>query len=228
MHHFAQNAPWIQEHICRARFEIIWTKEFAETETANHAANSILSSPDVREIESLKSTGATRQTVAIEVNTSQMDERDGGASWQRDENQLPTMDVSLGQKATRLLQKSKSRNTIDYNVESGIGDLRSVAGHQAQHADAMLPIEAMKFSANTIADVGYQYERQTGKLCDGNKCVAKHFSVIRRGRKVRPLMVLMCVWQRSHLKIETLCAGDLPALRSLSTKGAMASHTRKQ
>ena len=41
----------------------------------------------------------------------------------------------------------------------------------------------MQYSANTIADVGYQYEHYTGKLWDRDKCVAKHFSVIRRGKK---------------------------------------------
>ena len=49
---------------CRARFEITWTEELAE------ALNSMLSSPDVKEIESLKSTGATGQNVAMEVNTT--------------------------------------------------------------------------------------------------------------------------------------------------------------
>ena len=47
----------------------------------------------------------------------------------------------------------------------------------------MLPIEAMKYSANTIADVSYQDEHYTRKLWDQDKCVAKHFSVIRRGKK---------------------------------------------
>ena len=41
----------------------------------------------------------------------------------------------------------------------------------------------MKYSANTIADVSYQHEHYTGKLWDRDKCVAKHFSVIRRGKK---------------------------------------------
>ena len=45
---------------------------------------------------------------------------------------------------------------------------------------SMLPIEATKSSVNTIADVSEHY---TGKLCDRDKCVAKHFSVIRRGKK---------------------------------------------
>ena len=58
--------------------------------------------------------------------------------------------------------------------------MRSVAGHQAERADSMLPVEATKYSANTIADVGYQYEHHTGMLWDRDKCVAKHFSVIRR------------------------------------------------
>ena len=79
---------------CRARLEIIWTKELAEAETASHAADSILSSPDMREIESLKSTGAAGQTVATEeVHTDQIVERDSGVSCQLDENQLQTMDV---------------------------------------------------------------------------------------------------------------------------------------
>ena len=47
----------------------------------------------------------------------------------------------------------------------------------------MLPIEAMKYSANTIAHFSYQHDHYTGKLWDRNKCVAKHYSVIRRGKK---------------------------------------------
>ena len=47
----------------------------------------------------------------------------------------------------------------------------------------MLPIDAMKYSVNTIADVSYQYEHYTGKLSDRDKCVAKHFSVIRGVKK---------------------------------------------
>ena len=61
--------------------------------------------------------------------------------------------------------------------------LRSVAGHQAERADPVLPVEAMKYSANTIAVVGYQFEHNTGKLGDRDKCVAKHFSGIRRRKK---------------------------------------------
>ena len=41
----------------------------------------------------------------------------------------------------------------------------------------MLPAEAMKYSANTVADDSHQYEHYTRKLWDRNKCVAKHFSV---------------------------------------------------
>ena len=47
----------------------------------------------------------------------------------------------------------------------------------------MLPVEAMKLSANTIAGVSYQYEHHTGKMWDRDKCVAKHFIVIRRRKK---------------------------------------------
>ena len=39
----------------------------------------------------------------------------------------------------------------------------------------MLPIEAMQFSVNTIADVNYKYEHHTRKLQDRDKCFAKHF-----------------------------------------------------
>ena len=175
----------------------------------------------------LSSPGATGHTVAMEVNTDHTDERDGGASWQRDENQLPTMDVSLDQKATTTATKKRAGTQMITNkVESDIGDLGSVAGHQAERADLMLPVEAMTYSANTVVGVGYQYEHYIGKFWDRDKCVAKHFSVIRREKEVRPLMVLMCVWRRSHLKRETLCAGDLPALRSTNTKGTMVSQTR--
>ena len=60
-------------------------------------------------------------------------------------------------------------------------DWRSVAGHQAEQADSMLPAEALKYSANTIGDVSHQYEHYNEKLWDRDKCVEKHFSLIRRG-----------------------------------------------
>ena len=51
----------------------------------------------------------------------------------------------------------------------------------------MLPIEAMKYSANTIAGVSHQYEHYAGKLWDRNKCVAKHFIEIRRVKKTEAI-----------------------------------------
>ena len=101
-------------------------------------------------------------------------ERGGGAAPQPDVSQAQPFDVPLDQMATA---------TATNNVESGIGDLRSVAGHQAEEADSMLPNDTMKYSANTTADVSHQCEHYAGKLQDRNKCVAKHFSVIRRGKK---------------------------------------------
>ena len=73
-------------------------------------------------------------------------------------------------------------------------------------------------SANNIGEVRNQYEHYTAKLWDRDKYATKHFSVIRRGQKMRPLTILTCVWQRSHLKRGTLYAGVLAALRSISTK----------
>ena len=51
-------------------------------------------------------------------------------------------------------------------MENCLGGLRNVAGHQAEQADSMLPVEAIKFSANTVADVSYQYNHYTEKLGD--------------------------------------------------------------
>ena len=94
------------------------------------------------------------------------------------------MDVSLDQQDTAIATKQRAGTQLTTNnVEIGIGDLRSVAGHQAERADSMFPVEAMKYSANTIADVGYKDEHYTEKLWDRDKCVAKHFSVIRRVKK---------------------------------------------
>ena len=66
------------------------------------------------------------------------------------------------------------------NVESGMGGWKSVARHQAEQADSILPIEAVKYSANTIADVSRQY---TGKVWDRDQYATRHFSVIRRVKK---------------------------------------------
>ena len=52
--------------------------------------------PNVRVSEPVEPAAAAGgQPVAMELNTDQFDERDGRASCQLDENQLPTMDVSL-------------------------------------------------------------------------------------------------------------------------------------
>ena len=148
---------------CRARFEIIWTKELAEAETASHAADSIPSGPDVMEIESLKSTGATGQSFAMEeVNTGQIVEREAETSGHLDQN------------ATTITTKQSAGTQLTTNnVEVGIGGLRSVAGHQAERTDSMLPIEATKSSVNTMADVSHQYEHYTGKLWDRHKYIPK-------------------------------------------------------
>ena len=71
--------------------------------------------------------------------------------------------------------------------ESCTGGLRNVAGHQAERADVLLPVEARKFHMNTIADVRRQYEHCDAKLGDRNKHVAEHVSVIRRGKKSQRL-----------------------------------------
>ena len=97
-------------------------------------------------------------------------ERDGGASCQLDENQWQTMGVSPDQNATTNATKRRTETQLTTNsVESYIGGLRNVAGHQAERADVLLPFEAMKYSANTIADVSHQYEHCEGKLGDRNK-----------------------------------------------------------
>ena len=187
---------WDAEKVhCRTRFEIIWTKEFAKSGVANRAVDAVLIDPNVRVSESVEPAAAAGgqpaamegsadgqrdvscnttdgQTITRKLVRNPVVERAGGAAPQPNVSQAQPINGPLDQKAT---------TTATNKFESGIGDLRSVAGHQAEQADPMLPIEAMKYSANTIADVSHEYERYAGKLWDRNKCVAKHFSVIRRG-----------------------------------------------
>ena len=171
---------WDTEAHCRTRFEIICTEEFAEAEVANRTVDAVPIDPNVRVSEPVEPVAAAGgQPAAMEVNTyGQTDvrgntadgqtstrkfvrnpvvDRAGGAAPQLDVSQAQPMDVPLDQKATTTATK---------NVESGIGDLRSVAGHQTEQADCMLPLQAMKYSANTIADVSRQYEHYAGKLWD--------------------------------------------------------------
>ena len=115
------------------------------------------------------------QTGTRKLVWSPVDERDGGESCQLDENQVQSMDVTLDQKATTT--------TSTNNVQRNIGYLRKCDGHQAEQSDSMLPIEAMKYSVNMIADVSHQYEHYARKLLDRNKYVVKYFSTIRRGKK---------------------------------------------
>ena len=94
-------------------------------------------------------------------------------------DQLQTINVSLDQRNTTVATKQRAATQWTTNkVEGGIGDLKRVAGHQAEQADLILPLEAMKCSVNTIADVSNQDEHYTRKVWDRDKCVAKHFSVI--------------------------------------------------
>ena len=75
------------------------------------------------------------------------------------------MDVSLDQQTTTTATTQRAATQLAANnVESGIGDSKSVAGHQAEQADSILSIEAMKYSANTIAKVTYQCEQLHWKV----------------------------------------------------------------
>ena len=121
---------------CRARFEIIWTKELAEAEITSRAADSVPSSPAAREIGSLEFTEATGQPVEMKgVSTDQVVERAGGASPQLDEEQVQPMDVSLNQSVTTSATKRRAETQLTpNNVESYIAGLRSFDGRQAEQA----------------------------------------------------------------------------------------------
>ena len=93
-----------------------------------------------------------------------------GPSCQLDGNQLLSMMVSLDRDVTTTATMQRAGTQVTANDdESSIGGLRNVAGHQAEQANARLPIEAMKSSANTIADVSRQCEHHTGKLRTGKE-----------------------------------------------------------
>ena len=73
---------------CRARSEIVWTKESAEAESTSRAADNVPSGPDMGETGSLEFTEATRQPVEME---GVVVDRAGGASPQLDEEQVQPM-----------------------------------------------------------------------------------------------------------------------------------------
>ena len=106
-----------------ARFEIIWTQELADAETAKRAdhepvsgnrckaADSISVGPGVKEIESLKTKETTGKLVTVEeVNTDQVVERDGGPSRQLDENQLQLWMCSWIEMPQQLLQSKEQKH----------------------------------------------------------------------------------------------------------------------
>ena len=175
MHHCAQDATGIQNTHCRTRNESIWIKEFGEAEVANRTVDVVPIDPNVRSSEKVEPAAAVGgQPTAMMRNTTNdqtgtrklvrntVVETNGGASRQLDENQWQTMDVSLSQNATATATEQTQLTTN--SVESCSSGLTNVAGHQGERADVLLPIEAMKCSANTIDDVNYQYEHRTGKL----------------------------------------------------------------
>ena len=75
---------------------------------------------------------------------------------------MQTRTVSLDSRTTTTAAKQRAATQFTRdNVESSIGDVKSFAGHQAEQADSMLPVEAMKYYANAIADAGHQYDHYT-------------------------------------------------------------------
>ena len=176
------------------------TKELAEAETANRAVDSIQSGPVVREIESLKITEATGRTVAMdEANTDQVVERADGASRQLDENQNVTTGATKQRAGTQLTPN---------NVEGCVGCLRSFDGHQAEQADWMLSVEAIKkSSANTTDDVSHRYDSHTGKLRNRDYYIARRkeefdemevFSGFRRVKKSEAI-------DGAHVRMKEMC-----------------------
>ena len=63
-----------------------------------------------------------------------------GAAPQPDVSQAQPMDVSLDQKATPTATMQRAGTIATNNFGSGTDDLWSVAGHQGERADSMLPI----------------------------------------------------------------------------------------
>ena len=92
----------------------------------------------------------------------------------------------------------------------------------------LLPFEAMKFFANTIADVSHQYEHCDGKLGDRNRHVAEFFSVIRRGRKSEEIYGTRLAAIPSEVENLVCWNGfaDAQALKVFSTSTARAASQR--
>ena len=69
VHHFAQDAPWVQKriHLSVGRdLKSFGPKNLLKQKITSRAADSVPSGPDVREIGSLEFTEATRQPVEME------------------------------------------------------------------------------------------------------------------------------------------------------------------
>ena len=163
----------------QTRFESIWIKELVEAKVASRTVDvEIPIDPNVRSNEPVEPAAAVGgHTAAMgtrKLGQNTVVERDGGTSWQLDENLWKTMDVSVNPNATTTPTKQRTETQLMTNtVESCIGGVRNVAGQQAEQADVLLPIETMKYSTNTIADVSRQYEHCDGKLKDRIKHVAE-------------------------------------------------------
>ena len=128
---------------CRARFEIIWTKEFAEAEVANRTVDVVLIDPNMRSSEPVEPAAAAGgQLAAMDANTGgQRDvrgntkdgqtctrkllrnpfvERGGGAAPELEVSQARPMDVSLDQKAITTDTKQRAGTTATNKVDSCI------------------------------------------------------------------------------------------------------------
>ena len=154
MHRFAQNAPGIQEHIAEHDLRSLGPKSLLKHKlqiVQLTRYQSIVSEP----VEPVAAPGG--QPAAMEVNTDgQRDVRGNTTDGQTSTRKLvrnPVVEkgwrgsASAGRESSatqKCVAGSKATTTATNNVESGIGDLRSVAGHQAERPESMLPVEAMK------------------------------------------------------------------------------------
>ena len=114
------------------------------------------------------------------------------------QSQLQSMKVSLerGGTTTAAIQRVGTQLTTN-NVESGIGGLRSVAGHQAEQADAMLPIEAMKI----FCEHSYRCQSPVRALHASRRSVGV---VLRsRGRAVEEYFKAIIIVRTGQSKMDT-------------------------
>ena len=227
VHHFAQDTPGIQKHFAEHDWRSFGPKSLVKQKLQIVPLTCVQTwesasqlTPRLQPVVSLlrwrwntdgqrdvRGNTTENQTSTRKLVRNPVVERAGGAAPQPDVSQAQPMDVPLDQKATTNCCKQFWKAVL---VIWGVLLDIKLSKRCCQLWRWSILRTRLPMSVTSMSITPECYGTETSALLS----ISVWFD---GGRKVRPLTVLMCVWQRSHLKRDTLCDGNLQ-LWSQSTR----------